>query len=387
MNKNITEISRWECTGCGACATACPIACIRLEPDFEGFFAPVVNSKLCLNCGQCLKACHTNRPLEKNGALPRAFIARAKNNKSILMSSSGGVFAETARFFIEKYHGTAYGAAYDPEMNVIHQKAENISEIPPLQNSKYVQSRTDLCFSEVEKKLKDGREVLFSGTPCQIAGLKTYLKNDYPNLFTIDLICHGVASPALLKRSFHEISKKYGSDVVSCLFRTRRPFNSKRTYYRSRIKLKNNKIIERNNPYDAYYTIYLRGLGFRESCYKCRYASMSRQGDLTVGDCDSHSLYEKFYPKASNSVVFLNTKKGIELWSNISSLFWFAEIDPIQEQKYNKQLQKPVSRPAERDDFYKNLDQMNWQEISAKYSRSFTLWAKVKNCLTGYIRF
>ena len=195
-----------DCCGCGACVQRCPKHCIAMQEDKEGFLYPVINKTKCTNCGLCEKVCpvinqgHCNNPIKTYAAI------NPKNDVRIA-SSSGGVFTVLAEDIINS-NGVVFGAAFNNEWNVEHTCVENIKDLEKLRGSKYVQSNIGNSYQEAESFLKEGREVLFSGTPCQIAALKLFLRKEYKNLTTVDFVCHGVPSPAVWRKYLHETIKK-----------------------------------------------------------------------------------------------------------------------------------------------------------------------------------
>lgn len=185
------------CCGCGACVQRCPKQCITLHEDSEGFLYPVADASVCINCGLCEKVCpvinqHTaHEPLQ-------TFAAKNPNEAVRAASSSGGVFTMLAESVI-KSGGVVFGAAFDQQWKVVHTCATTIEGLQKFRGSKYLQSQTNNTFREAETYLRQGRQVLYSGTPCQVAGLKKYLRKDYDNLLTLDFICHGVPSPGVFR--------------------------------------------------------------------------------------------------------------------------------------------------------------------------------------------
>lgn len=184
-----------QCCGCGACAQACPLKCISLDEDETGFIYPHVTSDLCISCGLCEKACPVLKHRDPQQPL-RIVACKNTNEEQRYNSSSGGVFCLIAGIIIKR-GGVVFGAMFDSDWNVVHTYAESMEDIIPFQGSKYSQSRIGESYIKVKGFLEKGRDVLFSGTPCQIAGLKSYLRKEYENLLTIEIICHGVPSPKI----------------------------------------------------------------------------------------------------------------------------------------------------------------------------------------------
>ena len=195
-----------KCCGCSACVQRCPKQCINFREDNEGFRYPYIDTDKCINCGLCEKVCPIIN--QYNEKVPTKVYAAINTNEKIRMqSSSGGIFTYIATKVIEE-KGVVFGARFDKNWEVKHDFTENIEGLSAFRGSKYMQSRIEDNYLKVEKFLKDGRKVLFSGTPCQIAGLKRYLKKNYENLLTIDIICHGVPSPKIWRLYLNEIYKK-----------------------------------------------------------------------------------------------------------------------------------------------------------------------------------
>ncbi len=366
-----------NCTGCSACAMVCAINCIHMVADREGFLRPEVDDSKCAHCGKCLRTCSVSKA-KTTGKPIASFAVQGKDWSFIKKSASGGVFTMIARFVLCELKGVVFGCLFNENMKACHVEASTIDEIRSMQGSKYVQSDMGDCFHKVEENLKAGRWVLFSGTPCQVTGLYSYLEIsivDFEKLITIDNICHGVPSPALFERYIDELSKGKRGRVISFSFRRKK--KHKRSLYISTIGYLRRKIII-PSAYDPYYKLFLSGKTFRPSCYHCPYANVNRVGDFTMGDCDSWKGLKHFKNEAV-STLLVNTKKAQILWEERLSILFNSERISIEtEAKYNKQLQAPFPEPLDRDSIYQQLETMSWTEIQEKYSLTLTKNARIK---------
>lgn len=217
MSCNISGLKKEKCYGCYACYNICPLNAIDMLEDEEGFEYPKVNEEKCINCKRCLRACPSINPPHVNSDTA-AYACYAKNQEEHMSSSSGGIFAIIARKIL-KNKGMVFGAAFDNQMKLGHISIEDNNELYKVKGTKYIQSSIGTTFVKVKENLKKGRMILFSGTPCQIAGLKAFLNEDYDNLLCVDLICHGVPSPGVWKRYLKE---QFGSNkVISMQFRNK----------------------------------------------------------------------------------------------------------------------------------------------------------------------
>lgn len=373
QSKNISTIGE-NCTGCGACELICPKQAINMVPDQEGFIYPSVN-ETCIDCGACLKHCHTQLHRE-HSIIKHALAAVTKDQKIYKKSASGGIFATLAKAFLQnKSDAYICGAAFI-EGEVRHILTNNIKEIELIQNSKYVQSNTCGLYKKIKNLLKSGKSVLFSGTPCQVNGLYAYLGCHPQNLVTIDIICHGVPSPLLLKK---DLERYYNSARISRIdFRWKNALFAKSAYFlclsqRKYVNVFSKKIVSSNA--DPYFSLFMNNATFRMSCYSCKYANLNRVGDITIGDCDTSNLYPSFHPKAAVSTVILNSEQGRLFWTEKQSLFDTITIDLIRESKANKQLSAPSVCPEERRYIYKEMDALDAVEFRKKYGR-FDPWYK-----------
>lgn len=381
MTDNITCIvEEASCTGCTACLNVCPVGAIRQNINYEGFVYPHVDKEICTHCGLCMKTCPENNKTRRYSSSNGEFyIAQGRERKHIKKSASGGVFYTIANYYLTVMGGVVFGAGFNEENVVCHHMVENVKMLPILQNSKYVQSDLKNVFCHVKEKLDEGRDVLFSGTPCQVAGLNNFLNRDYKNLLTIDIICHGVPSPALLKKELEEASCTWQGKVKSLQFRYKNPlFKTPSSFYMIMRMMKGLPVIRRPLD-DPYFNIFSKGIGFRESCYLCQYASLERVGDFTLGDCDSHRLYPDFHPDESNSTVMVNSDKAKKIWDEIiSKKCEYCSLDIEKEQEHNKQLKFPSIRPTLRDEVYWDLYDLNWDKFSRKYARRQTFIGRLR---------
>lgn len=344
--------------GCRSCEQNCLKHCITMIVNKEGFWYPAVDEQSCIGCSECLKACPVrNTELHRNG--PRKVWAwRSRNETDIMKSASGGA-ADSAAKAVLRMGGVVYGAAYDENLVVSHVEIAEDSERERIQSSKYVQSDPGDTYSRAGKRLAEGRTVLFTGTPCMIAGLYAFLGGDQENLYTADLICHGVPSPEFFRKYLEYQKKRNGGRVVYFNFRSK-----ERRGWGTNYLLKTGEK-ERAGVLglDRYGSHFMAGDCYRESCYRCPYADTRRVGDLTVGDfwgiAKSHPKFNS--PKGISS-VFVNTEKGQKLWEMMSP-FGEAEAATLEEGMIRQHnLVHPCSRPVARDTFYRGIEKTDFIE-------------------------
>ncbi|MBQ7718640.1 MAG: Coenzyme F420 hydrogenase/dehydrogenase, beta subunit C-terminal domain [Clostridia bacterium] len=326
-----------DCCGCGACVNICPCGAIEMKENEMGFFYPEVDEEKCVGCGQCRKVCvFCEKSVGANGE-PLVYAAVTKNKEVLSQSSSGGIFTELAEAVIEK-GGAVLGAAWDEDFSLRHICVNDKSNLDKLRGSKYVQSATGDTFKKAEELLKSGQYVCYSGTPCQIAGLKAFLKKGYDNLLTIDLICHGVPSVKMLRDDLAYFAKKKKIDIKDIKFRDKKyGWGVKGSLNGATANVKYN---ENTSPY---YFYFLGGEVYRESCYNCRFPCEGRQGDITLGDY--WGIRQELVSKMNGadiengiSCVLVNSDKGKKWLSGIESRLLMCASDRKSVEKRNKQL-------------------------------------------------
>ena len=358
-----------SCCGCEACIQICPQNVLTSVMDEEGFFRPMIqNLDACINCGKCLKVCKSHLSEFPQNVNPISYIAQSKDYKNVKRSSSGGAFWELASAMINQ-NGIVYGAAWDKELKVCHIGVKDLSNLKRLQGSKYVQSRLYDTFKIIQKQLLDGEKILFSGTPCQVYALNKYLKKNYDNLLTIDIICHGVCSPGLFERYKKSIEHYKNGKIKSISFRWKNPTNRLlQSLFVMRARITYRTLYVCDGRTDAYLKSFLDGVAFRESCYTCPFANINRVGDITIGDCDSQCNYPQFHYGESNSTIILNTAKGKNSFASlVGDSMDYSALDLKLEAYYNKQLSAPFPRPLARDSFYKRVFCFNSDEFLTMY--------------------
>lgn len=268
-----------RCTGCTACAAACPKNCIAMVADADGFCHPVIDESSCIGCGLCEKVCPVLNPVAPTHT-PQAFAAWTGDADSRMASTSGGVFPELARDILEK-GGAVYGAAYDDRFRVVHICAENAHELDRLRGAKYAQSDLTGIFADVKKRLDGGQRVLFSGTPCQVLGLKAYLRKDYVNLLSVDLVCHSVPSPLAWEKYLEYIAD--GKTVAGVNLRCKDSGWS-RYRYSNRFDFADGSHRMDGSGESPYMKLFVGGYITRPSCECCPAKGHARVSDLTLGD-------------------------------------------------------------------------------------------------------
>ena len=313
------------CNGCGTCALKCPKNAIKMQEDAEGFLYPEIDEKKCIQCGLCQKICsNVNNQLKES----KVYISINKNPKELKISSSGGMFYILAKYTIE-HNGVVFGVTYDENLKVIHKYAETLEECKKFCGSKYVRSDTGSTYKEVKKFLDKEKVVLYTGTACQISGLKKFLSKEYENLILCDILCHANPSPKvfeLYKRNLEKIHKRKIQDIK---------FRSKANGWNNQTPI---IIFDDGNSIEekSYYRAFAKELINRKSCSSCVFASKYRISDFTIGDLWG---IEKIRPEIDStngvSLLMVNSKKGIELLDKLSENMSLYEISIDEVAKYN----------------------------------------------------
>lgn len=356
-----------HCTGCGACVQVCPKKCIQNKENSEGFVYPVINVNDCINCNLCEKVC----PIRKSQELvnPKAYAAVNRNIDSLLKASSGGVFDSIARYAL-KYNGIVYGCAFSDDLKAKHIRIDCINNLHMLYGSKYVQSDIANTYSKVKKDLNAGRLVVFSGTPCQVAGLKSFLNKQYENLITVDIICHGVPSQAYFDKYIGMLRKRHQGNIVDFNFRSKD--NHGWSLAGDFACVKHNEKKKHSLFYfdNYYYHYFLESSIYRRSCYTCKYANLNREGDFSLGDLWGAERFNfDFDTSRGCSLLLVNTNKGSKILKYL--YIDISEIDIETAVQYNAQLSHPSVKPACWEKRIDDFKSKSAQEIQSDYLREY----------------
>lgn len=313
-----------DCCGCGACAQVCPSRCISMQADEEGFLYPAVDEKRCIQCDACQRACPILRGKEPNSENVAAYAAYSPNEQIREASSSGGIFTVLADWVLRS-QGVVFGAAFAEDFSVQHVKVEHTEDLHILRGSKYLQSRIEDTYREASAALEEGRMVLYSGTGCQIAGLKAYLKKDYDDLYTVDVLCHGVPSPLLWQKYLREQEKRFGAVVAQVSFRSKT--NGWKSYSMEQ-QFQNGTNYCKELSQDLYLQCFLRDICLRPSCHSCQFKDFPRVSDLTIGDAwGIGKQMPDMDDDRGTSIVIVNSGKGKQLWEEIRAQTKFEPGD------------------------------------------------------------
>jgi len=362
-NNFITE----TCTGCGACAQICPHNAIKMEENNEGFLYPKVDRSKCVNCGLCQKTCPTrNNPKSNNSAAPKCYAVMAEDDLRLSGVSSGGASQVIMRKMIND-GGYVFGAQYNDDWKIEHASANNAEGIEKFKGSKYFQSTTLNTYREVKELLNQGKKVLYTGTPCQIAGLKSFLGKDNENLLTVDIVCHGVPSYKLLHMFLGNLIKDKSEKVLGMDFRSKingwTPVLNTSTSTTKTIY----KIPAVSNPFMV---AFLRNLALRKSCFTCPFQKTPRQGDITIGDFWRIQRYKQALDdKKGTSLVVINNEKGAKFFGGITEGFKTSEEVPYKYAvKGNGTLVHPTRFNPDRDYFMANVTQDNLYSLVKRFA-------------------
>ncbi len=341
------------CCGCAACADICPARCIEMKPNDEGFFYPVIDRERCLSCGACARVCPSLNVPGGTDEDPVAFAFVSRDENSRLRSSSGGFFQKLAAHILAQ-GGVVYGAGFDENWNVVHKRAETAEQVRELMGSKYVQSRTVGVCSQVRSDLDAGRTVLFSGTPCQCAGVKNFC-GGHERLLNADIVCHGVPSPFVWRQYLDLMSE--GRAVAGVSFRdkdvsARSPWES----YGLKIAFEDGAYIRTARSDDAYLRAFLSDLILRPSCACCHFKQIRRSADFTLADFwgVKNDLPEA-YDKNGTSLVLLHTPRAREIFTQLDGVRTPAPLQAAL--SGNPRMTKSVTPSPYRTEFFQRFNE------------------------------
>lgn len=351
-----------HCTGCGACLNGCSRQAIQMQEDVKGYSYPFINEALCVNCSKCVAICPALHKVE--GSVPKTVLAAFdKNEASRKKSSSGGIFACLADKVLAT-GGSVFGAAMDVDLTVRHREITCPADLDQLRGSKYVQSEIGLCYQQAEQRLRENKQVLFSGTPCQIAGLKAYLGREYPNLLTVDILCHGVPSPGLFRKYVA------GEEALAGAKMTEMQFRSKRIGWKKFFTVRRFENGTEANWPDTFVPGFLQNLYLRDSCYSCKYATEKRQGDITLGDYWGYTESAPAYLEDDDkgiSLVLINSEKGQQAFCRIRHQLAVSEKNLEDAKVGNPVLYKPCERSEAYESFWQDAETLSWADLKEKY--------------------
>lgn len=365
----VNVIRKHECTGCHACCNACPGNCIHMQRDEEGFLYPVVDSTNCTDCDLCLRVCPMVKKIKeaRNEEEPEVHAAWSLNDEIRINSTSGGIFSELA-LHILKNGGYICGARYGRNYHIEHCITDTIDGLETIRQSKYAQSDKGYIFREIKRLLMCGQKVLFCGTPCECAGLRKYLQNDYDNLILVDFICRGANSPRVYEKFLEYLENEYGSKCEKVWFKNK-------TYgwgrFSTKIEFANGDSYLKDRDHDLYILGYIKyNLYMRPSCAKCRFRTVRRLSDITLADFWGVRLSDpNLDTDKGTSMVMINSSKGSDLFENVKPGI-FHEKKPLEDVvKGNPCMCFSPRMNKKRVYFFKHLESESFESLMEECCR------------------
>lgn len=367
----MTELfnTKEKCCGCSACETICPVSAISFYCDEMGFRYPHIDKNLCIDCGLCVQVCDFKKAVDLDKNAIKIYAAKIKDDNARLRSSSGGMFIAFSDYFLKK-NGVVYGAAHNKNLETVHIRGNNINDRDKCIGSKYVQSNMLNIFYQVKNDLISKKDVFFTGTPCQIAGLNSYLKySSCPTnqLFTADLLCHGVPSPRLFMEFIAFCEKQTGKKIIEFRHRPKDHFGWS---YNEEIIYSNGECDYTSNFVTIWRTLFLSYAILRPSCYKCKYATNHRYGDITIADFwgIEHSMPD-FYDDKGVSLLFLNTNKSLRIFDVIKQNLIVRESTFSACSPFNTTLSEPSACSFDREKLWLLYYEKGFEAVARKYGR------------------
>ena len=354
-----------------ACVDVCPQNCVYVTVDEEGFFRPAIDHTKCIDCGVCAKKCPADNDIRQRNdvAEVEAFSFVHPSKERLMGSASGGAFVRLAEYII-KQGGVVFGACYNDDYSVSMKSAFTENELLPMCGSKYVECNVEDSYKQAKKLLDEGKVVLYTSTPCRVAGLYSVLGNKkYDNLYTAELVCHGVPSTKLFNEYIEYMTDKYG-EITSYSFRDKSKWGwgswGSFSYKTKRNTEKKKHFVVAN---DYYYSLFFKENTLRESCYICKYASLPRCGDIVLGDFWGIENVDAETAKAIGvSLIVTTNEKGKTLVGNACGEE-LKKTDFAASIKHNQTVVRPTKRPEGRDCFYKDFNEKGFLNAAQKYCK------------------
>ena len=371
-------INKSNCCGCHACYNACPQNAIIMRKDELGFRSPVIDQEKCIECGLCKKVCPVLNKKKINNQ-PIAYACINKNDNVRRESSSGGIFTLIAEKILD-LNGVVFGAQFDEKLNVSHAYVENKEDLYKLRKSKYVQSDIKDSYKKAKEFLDDDRFVLFTGTPCQVEGLYSYLRKDYNKLYTQDIICHGVPSPAVWKKYKEDVEKQKHMKVVNMNFRDKS--NGWMLYLLKYTDSTNKEYYEPSSK-SKYMKLFLKNYILRDSCYNCVFKNKNRISDITLADFwGIQNINKEMFDNKGTSLVIVNSERGNELFNSIKKNIKYAETNLEEAIRYNPSMIKSSEKPENREELLTELRNYdNFDRAIKKYIPKENIFKQVINTI------
>lgn len=363
-----------KCCGCTACKNICPQKAIEMKEDEEGFLYPSINMDKCVNCGLCKKVCPVLNKVKEQKKEQKAYVVNNKDENVRSQSTSGGAFTAIAEYVIDN-GGVVFGATFDKDFNVEHTYATTKDDLRKFRGSKYVQSNLKNTFQEAKEFLNQGKLVCFSGTPCQIEGLKKFLGRDYENLITVDIVCHAVPSPKFWRVYLNYQKNRLKISKISDIkFRDKSNYGYK--YSTMSIKYDDKKYSEGVET-DPFLRAFFGDLSDRPSCYNCAFKKQYRVSDITIWDCFTIEDFDKKLDDDKGTTrILIHSKVGKEIFEKIKNKFYYSEINPEKLVNGVKEMYKSVKINPNRAQFWKDINSMEEKEVIEKYFPINTLKVK-----------
>lgn len=376
MKTEMLYNSKKDCCGCTACEQICNVEAIKMLSDSEGFRYPLIDENICIDCGLCVKICPLKENFKYNNDLisPLVYAVKHQSDEIRLQSTSGGAFTALYEYFTEN-KGVVYGVGFDKNNNfeVKHRRATTQIECEEFRGSKYVQSNLNDVFLNVKKDLKGGLSVLFVGTPCQTAGLSSFLGSKYSSLLLIDIVCHAVPSPLIWKEHICYIQNKYSSNIAD--YQCRSKINGWRGHI-EKIRFENGNVIYKNKLSQNHASIFHSRLANRLSCSYCKFTSYKRPSDITIADYwGIENINEKFNDNIGISLLLANTSKGVDYFKQVSNHLTYFEstIDDAFKNNHHS----PSKENPKREEFWNDYYNKGYEFVLKKYA-DYSLFGKLK---------
>lgn len=353
-----------NCAGCMACLDACPVTAIDIKYGDDGAAYPEINIDKCINCKKCQRVCPVCNNLDGLAFSQKAYALTLNDVMERNKSASGGAFEAISTALFSQHPDLLIAGAMWTNGTCVEHRLLPYADRAVFRKSKYVQSNCSGIYKTVESALKEGKYVLFSGTPCQVAACKQYLGRSYDNLFLVDIICHGVPGKEILDKYFADLEKRNSSEVVSASFREKKK-DLYGEYHSDNfvVKLASGRSISGNKKTSNYLRVFHNGYLFRDSCYECKFANQNRNSDITIGDYwHIQSLHPEMVDYSGVSCLLINSSKGEQIVSALSDVA-LTETEVAFLLNHNGQLLHPSNKPKKRDAFVEAIKTQEFDTV------------------------